>query len=218
MGSFKLGALVERTTSTATAAGTTTLLNNSTTYQRFTGTTTQTVQLPDATTLVVGMKYVIQNRSTGTVTVNDGSGGTLKTIAAGIDVVFQVYSIGTVAGTWDIGNPSSGGGGGSGNAFSSATSIDPSSQSPYAMSSSSNQGTVFEVNTANGAMQFNLPALSANFIFTVVDTAGSADTNNITIHRNGSESIQGVAADYVIKAPYSSTTFFCDGANYFIVA
>lgn len=102
MASFKLGALMERVTSTATAGGTTTLLNNSTTYQRFTGTQNQTVQLPDATTMVAGMRFVIQNRSTGTVTVNDGASGLLATLGANMERMFQVYAVGTVAGTWDI--------------------------------------------------------------------------------------------------------------------
>lgn len=220
MGFFKRGALIERTTSTATAAGTTTLVNTSTTFQRFTGTTTQTVVLPDATTLSLGQKFVIQNRSTGAVTIQDGTATLLTTLAAGLDMNLQIYSIGSTAGTWDTSNPytTSGGGGGSGAAFSSTTAINPSTQSPYAMSSSSNQGTVFEVNTANGAQTFNLPALLAGFIFTVTDVALDADVNNITIHRAGSEQIAGVAADYVIAAPGSSTTFLCDGTNYIIVA
>jgi hypothetical protein len=58
-------------TSTATAAGTTTLTSVSRTIQVFTGTSTQTVQLPAATALglSVGIVYVIKNRSTGNVTV-----------------------------------------------------------------------------------------------------------------------------------------------------
>ncbi len=57
-------------TSTATAAGTTTLTNASTEQQYFTGATTQTVVLPVVTTLVNGWRFQIVNLSTGLVTVN----------------------------------------------------------------------------------------------------------------------------------------------------
>lgn len=85
----------------ATAAGTTTLTVGSSRYQMFTGTTTQTVQLPNATTLAVGTRFVINNNSTGTVTVTDGSGATLTTVGnlGDLDVVLQAN--GTTAGTWD---------------------------------------------------------------------------------------------------------------------
>jgi hypothetical protein len=101
MGAFKLGALLERVTSTATAGATTTLLNNSRTYQRFTGSLNQTVQLPDATTMVVGIRFVIQNRSSGTLTINDGSAALLATIAPNAESTFRVLDVSTVAGIWD---------------------------------------------------------------------------------------------------------------------
>ena len=56
-------------TTTATAAGTTTLTSSSTPYQVFTGSTTQTVKLPVTSTLVVGQSFYIDNDSTGNVTV-----------------------------------------------------------------------------------------------------------------------------------------------------
>ncbi len=72
-------------TSTPTAAATTTLAVTSTQVQIFTGTTTQTLQLPAANLLGAGVavEYTIINRSTGTVTaqragadVFDGGGTT----------------------------------------------------------------------------------------------------------------------------------------------
>lgn len=217
MAAFKFGALVERTTSTATAAGTTTLVNNSTTYQRFTGATTQTVVFPDATTMSVGMKFVVQNRSTGVVTVNANGGGLLKAIAAGSDNTFQLYANSPAAGTWDV-SQSSGGGGGSSSAFGTLFSIDPSTQSPFALSATTHLGAVFKVNSVNGPMQFNLPAGAANFLFTVVDATGSADANNITINRAGAEKIGNVAANYVFAAAYGEFTLMCDGTDYIFAA
>ena len=57
-------------TTTATAAGTTTLTNTSSVYQLFTGTTTQTITLPVVTTLTQGWMFHIINNSTGDLTVN----------------------------------------------------------------------------------------------------------------------------------------------------
>lgn len=71
--------------STATAAGTTTLTSASRRTQIFTGTTTQTLQLPAASLFGsgIGVEYIVINRSTGTVTAQragsdtfDGGGTT----------------------------------------------------------------------------------------------------------------------------------------------
>ena len=88
-------------TTTATAAGTTTLTVSSTYKQEFTGSTTQTVVLPSATTLVVGQGFMIMNPSSGVVTVNANGGGLIQTMAANSWAIITVTSIGTSAGTWD---------------------------------------------------------------------------------------------------------------------
>ena len=62
------GETINGSTFTATAAGTTTLTIASAKKQVFTGTTTQTVKLP-TTGVVIGQPYIIQNLSTGLVTV-----------------------------------------------------------------------------------------------------------------------------------------------------
>jgi hypothetical protein len=87
-------------TSTVTAGTTTTLTVASTQYQRFTGTTTQTVKLPDATTLQVGFVYTIDNDSTGNLSIIDSASGAVDTIVPGTidDVILLDNS--TVAGTW----------------------------------------------------------------------------------------------------------------------
>lgn len=102
MAFFKFGTLVERVTSTVTAGGTTTLLNNSQTYQQFTGSTTQTVVLPDATTCPVGMKFTLLNLSTGSLTVNFNGGSLAATMLATTQKTFRVTDNSTSAGTWDI--------------------------------------------------------------------------------------------------------------------
>src|SRR4029077_16983218 len=63
-------------TTTVTAAGTTILTVSAPYQQYFTGSTTQTVQMPAVFTLVLGMVWRIVNLSSGNVTVNS-SGGNL---------------------------------------------------------------------------------------------------------------------------------------------
>ena len=86
--------------STVTAAGTTTLTVASAQYQRFTGTTTQTVKLPDATTLSKGVVFTVDNDSTGSVTVVDNASSTLDTIVGGSIDHWVLLDNSTTAGTW----------------------------------------------------------------------------------------------------------------------
>jgi hypothetical protein len=72
------------------AAGTTTLTNVSDQLVQITGSTTQTVVLPDATTSWNGAWWVIVNNSTGTVTVNFSNATLATTLAAGISATFYV--------------------------------------------------------------------------------------------------------------------------------
>lgn len=104
---------------------------------------------------------------------------------------------------------------GSGNA-PNTVSINPATQSPYTLQDSDN-GKTFLVNSANGAMVFNMPAAVLNFSFTAKDVGGSLGTNNMTFVRNGSESLEGVAATYTASAPWGSWTWDCNGTNWFII-
>lgn len=89
-------------TSTATAGGTTTLTVNSNIYQRFTGTTTQTITLPVTSTLVAGMSYTIENISTGNLTVNSSGGNLVITVIPGVTVTcLCVGTALTTAADWD---------------------------------------------------------------------------------------------------------------------
>ena len=87
---------------TATAAGTTTLTVSSNYRQFFTGTLAQTVVLPVTSTLVTGMAFEIENNSTGLITVNSSGGNLVGTIPAG--VCAHAVCIGTTlttAADWD---------------------------------------------------------------------------------------------------------------------
>ena len=86
----------------ATSSGTTTLTNTSPYYTIFTGSSTQSIVLPNATTLGVGQVYVIENNSTGAVTVKANGGSTLWIIATTAELRVILTANGTAAGTWQI--------------------------------------------------------------------------------------------------------------------
>ena len=89
-------------TTTATAAGTTTLTVSSNHQQLFTGTTTQTIVLPVTSTLVLGMSYSIENNSTGVLTVQSSGLNSITTIPAGVTTLFTcILTSGTTAASWD---------------------------------------------------------------------------------------------------------------------
>jgi len=89
---FQFGGVRLDTTAITSAAGTTTLTKASTQIQRVTGLTTQTVKLPNCTTLQAGYWYAVANESTGTVTVQNSSSSSLTTLAQGEWAIFSVTS------------------------------------------------------------------------------------------------------------------------------
>lgn len=99
---FKGPALIEGLTSTVTAGATTTLTKDSQTNQQFTGSSNQTLVLPNATTLPLYRYFQIENRSTGTITVQTSGGGALTTVLAGTQKQVLVTNIGSAAGAWDV--------------------------------------------------------------------------------------------------------------------
>jgi hypothetical protein len=102
---------IDNAVTISTAGTTTTLTVSSAKTQQFTGSSTQTVVLPNATTLVVGHQFWIINRSSGAVTVNMNGGSLLQTLAASSFALFTLLNNGTAAGTWDAAYSSGGGSG-----------------------------------------------------------------------------------------------------------
>lgn len=91
-------------TTTATAAGTTTLVATSSYLQYFTGTTTQTVVLPVSSTLSQGWSYHICNNSTGNLTVQSSGANTIATVIPGTTIhVTCIDTTVTTAAGWDFG-------------------------------------------------------------------------------------------------------------------
>ena len=87
-------------TVTASAASTTTLTAVSTRIQKISGSTTQIIQQPVATTLPNGQVYIIDNDSTGNVTVNDSSSTLVATVYPGNMAYIWVEDNSTSAGSW----------------------------------------------------------------------------------------------------------------------
>ena len=95
--------VVEGYTTTATAAGTTTLTVASNRQQFFTGSTTQTVTLPVASTLVLGQNFLVRNLSTGIVTVNSSGANVVLAIPSVTTAVFTCILVsGTTAASWSV--------------------------------------------------------------------------------------------------------------------
>ena len=87
---------------TATAAGTTTLTSTSAYAQFFTGSTTQTVVLPVASTMTLGQTFYINNNSSGALTVNSSGSNLVTTIPANTTVMVTcILASGTTAASWD---------------------------------------------------------------------------------------------------------------------
>jgi hypothetical protein len=110
-GNWQINNTIENVTTTATAASTTTLTVASSGIQQFTGSSTQILILPNATTLANGTQYFVMNRSSGVVTVQMNGATLLQTMAASSYAIFTLINNGTAAGTWDSAYTSGGGSG-----------------------------------------------------------------------------------------------------------
>lgn len=84
----------------ASAGGTTVLTVASPHFQILTGTSTQTFQLPDATTLLTGSSWVFDNDSTQPLTVTDAASGPIDTVPPGGYATVFLEDNSTVAGVW----------------------------------------------------------------------------------------------------------------------
>ncbi len=93
---------LEGYTTTATAAGTTTLTVTSTQIQYFTGSTTQTVILPVTSTLALGFSFQMVNLSTGIVTVQSSGANNIIAIPSLTACNFTcILTSGTTAASWN---------------------------------------------------------------------------------------------------------------------
>lgn len=75
---------------------------------------------------------------------------------------------------------------------------------------------IVQVDSSTGTVQINLTAPSTKQLFLIKDVGGAASTSNITLHRNGSEKIENVAADKTLTLNYGAWLVWSDGTNWWI--
>lgn len=78
-------------------------------------------------------------------------------------------------------------------------------------------GKTYLVDTTSIAIQVNLPTPAQNAWVIVKDSGFNSFTHNITIHRAGSEKIDGVVADFVISNNGAAWMFMSNGTDWFSV-
>lgn len=163
---------------TATAAGTTTLTVVSAQTQVFTGTTTQTVALPNVGTLATGMAYYIPNSSTGTVTVQSSGGNTVQAMAGGTSAIYFYNGTGgTGAASWTVFGYSTGGG------FSNPMTT----LNDIIIGGSSGTPTRLGIGATNAVLTYN----GSNIVWSVPGTGGTVTTVSV-VTANG---ISGTVAN-----------------------
>jgi hypothetical protein len=68
----------------------------------------------------------------------------------------------------------------------------------------------------SAARAVTLPTATNGRVIIIKDKTGSAAANNITVTRAGSESIEGVAGNYVISTNWAAVRLVSDGTNWFL--
>jgi hypothetical protein len=190
--------LIENFQSITSAAGTTTLTVGSPKVTQITGSSTQTIVLPDATTLVVGQAFTITNRSSGNVTVNANGGGLIQTMVGGSFLTVTCTGIGSAAGTWDAAYTSAGGSG-------SVTTVSVVSANGFAGSVANASTTpAITISTGiTGVLKGNGTAISA-----ASNTAGAdyVNASNFITRETPSGTVNGSTTAFTLaNTPISGT-------------
>jgi len=155
--------------SVTSAAGTTTLTVDSSKNQIITGTTTQTVQMPVVSTLVLYQTYIIYNTSTGNVTVNSSGGNLICTVYPNQSAEVICISItGTSASSWLALK----------NAFLSSSTTSASLSTTTATAITSLSLTPGDWNVW-GNFQAVLPGISADFVLGCINTSVALTSSSL---------------------------------------
>jgi hypothetical protein len=170
----QVNTIVENFTTTVTAAGTTSLTAATSPIQQFTGTTTQTVTLPDATTLSVGYQISVLNRSTGVVSVNNHGGTLQQAIPASAQTTFTCTSVGTSNGTWDVSTSSA----------ASNTAYREDYVVGTALNNYTGSSTIFNLVNAYGVGAHSLVVTLDGDVQTIGATVDYQETNSLTVTFN----------------------------------
>lgn len=87
-----------------------------------------------------------------------------------------------------------------------------SGNSPYSVSTTE---VLLEIDTST-TTQINLPNPNLYRIFKIIDISGLTTTNNITLHRFGSEKILGITADKILATNWGSWVIESNGTDWFM--
>jgi len=197
------GGSIEQVTNTATAGGTTTLVNTSTQIQVFTGSTTQTVILPNATTYTkAGTKFEFYNNSTGNVTLQYQDTTSFlpnPIVAAGSYVVIKMSANGTANGTWVVQAPNTS------NLIIPAQTISGSNVINWTL------GSVFvQTLSANTTFTFSGAVSGQTIVVRLTNTGSNFTVTWPTVRWSGA-----VAPTMSPGAVSDVYTFIYDGSNYY---
>lgn len=93
--------------------------------------------------------------------------------------------------------------------------------SPYSITSISSNtsavsGTTYLCDTSGAAFNLTLPIPVTGAFITIKDKTGSFQSNNLTVVRNGSEQIEGLAASKILQTNWGAFNIFSDGTNWFM--
>lgn len=145
--SWKFGRPKQSVNNITSAAGTTTLTKDSDFFQYVTGSTTQTVKLPDATTMVIGTGFCVVNGNTaGIVTVVDNGNNVLFALSITQTMEFILDNVSSSNGVWMIFKGSA-----PGNSFIQATGGTITTDGNYKVHTFTSSGT-FQILQNSGAV------------------------------------------------------------------
>ena len=217
-------------TTTATAAGTTTLTVSSNYRQFFTGSTTQTIVLPVTSTLVTGIAFEIENNSTGLLTVNSSGGNLVGTIPSG--VCAHAVCIGTTLTTaadwdWDYISNTSITGTGSAVLATSPTVNNPTVtnyvESVVAIGTVTSSNTIALTNgtvqtatlTASTACTFTMPTATAGKSFILLLKQAASTGNGTATFTSVKWGTAGAPTITATAGKMDILTFVADGTNWY---
>jgi hypothetical protein len=187
-------------TSTVTSSTPVVLTKDSNYSQIFTGSTAQTITLPDVTTLVLGQGYYIMNNSSAILTVQSSGSNTVTTVIPSTTVyVICIAVTGTTAGSWDYDYTGFAAITGTGNNVLSANpTINGTS------TSITNVGT-FALRDTSAAYDLTIAAVSSTAL-----TAGRTLTVDVV---NGSRTLK-IGGNVTIGDTFNTVGTFSSGGNF----
>jgi len=96
------------------------------------------------------------------------------------------------------------------------SNVQPFTVNSVATNTNATLNETYLVDSTGGVVQITLPTPTADGFVKVKDSGGDANGNNITVARNGSENIDGTAANWVMDSNYEAKTFVSDGTDWWV--